>query len=39
LHRGFFALWVCLFSEAVPPTRRCGSAFPLCGFARIRATE
>jgi hypothetical protein len=29
LYRGFFALLVHLFSEPVPPTRRCGSAFPL----------
>jgi hypothetical protein len=24
-HRGLLDLWVYLFSEAVPPTRRCGS--------------
>jgi hypothetical protein len=29
LHRGFFALLVYSFGEAVPPTRRCGLALPL----------
>jgi hypothetical protein len=28
-----FRFAVYLFSEAVPPTRRCASAFPLCGHA------
>ena len=32
LHRGFFALLVCLFSEAVLQIRRRASAMPLCGI-------
>jgi hypothetical protein len=32
LYRRFLALLVGIFSESVPPTRRCVSAFPLGGF-------
>jgi hypothetical protein len=37
LYRGFFALLVSLSSEAVLPTRRCGSAFPLGGDTMNKA--
>jgi hypothetical protein len=35
LYRGLLNLLVDLFSEAVPPTRRCGSAFPLVRQASL----
>jgi hypothetical protein len=33
LYRGLLVLVIHLSSEAVPPTRRCGSAFPLGRFS------